>query len=130
MPRRRKTKIGRPVRWTADVAFQLGLSLGRGRYWTQAAEAAGIGKSTLRDWARRGRAGDERFIALAKEMQACRERYPWWGGIQPFKPVFTDGNRPATNQQPASVFDTVFREASASETFADFSADPHEKGEP
>jgi hypothetical protein len=84
MARRRKPrpKGGRPSDWLkSDVAFALGLALGRNRCWTAAAKEAGVRKSTLYRWYRLRESGDARFAPLVARMKAVREHHPWWPPI-------------------------------------------------
>jgi hypothetical protein len=71
-------KGGRPPKWTPEVAFALGVAFGRGRSWSEAAKEAGIGKSTLNRWFRRGMAGDDRFAPLVARMKAVRNPFSIW----------------------------------------------------
>ncbi|MGO9466538.1 MAG: hypothetical protein ACLQVF_20545 [Isosphaeraceae bacterium] len=79
-PRRKRSKNrgGRPLGWSPEVAFRLGLALGRGRSWTDVAKAAGVGKSTLYRWYRLGESGDARFVPLATALKAARESDAFW----------------------------------------------------
>ena len=74
-----QNKGGRPAKWNTDTAFALGLAL-QGRFTTpaQAARKAGIGKSTLFSWLRRGK-------------QAISGSPPWWREWQPSKRIGRSG---------------------------------------
>jgi hypothetical protein len=79
MKRKPKNRGGRPCEWLKpEVAFALGLALGRNRCWTAAAKEAGVGKSTLYRWYRLGESGDARFAPLVARMKAIRERGSFW----------------------------------------------------
>jgi hypothetical protein len=70
MARKSKNRGGRRCGWLKpEVAFALGVALGRGRTWTVAAREAGVGKSTLYRWYRLGENGDARFAPLVARMK-------------------------------------------------------------
>jgi hypothetical protein len=57
---------GRPVRLTIDIAFRLGVSLGREQSSVaDAARFSGVSTATLYRWLALGRAGDPRYAVLA-----------------------------------------------------------------
>ena len=71
MPRRKpKNRGGRPCRYTPFVVATLMGALARGESIEEAAEAAGIGTTTLYRWLAASRAGDTRFAALADAVDA------------------------------------------------------------
>jgi hypothetical protein len=66
MPRRKpKNRGGRPCRYTPFVVTSLMAALARGETLEKAADAAGIGTTTLYRWLALSRAGDARFAKLA-----------------------------------------------------------------
>jgi hypothetical protein len=66
MPRRKpKNRGGRPCRYTPFVVTTLMAALTRGESLEKAADAAGIGTTTLYRWLALSRAGDARYARLA-----------------------------------------------------------------
>ena len=71
MPRRKpRNKGGRPCRYTPSVVTTLMAALARGVSLEEAADAAGIGTTTLYRWMALSRAGDARFASLADAVDA------------------------------------------------------------
>jgi hypothetical protein len=71
MPRRKpKNRGGRPCRYTPLVVTTLMAALARGESLEKAADAAGIGATTLYRWLALSRAGDARSARLAEAVDA------------------------------------------------------------
>jgi hypothetical protein len=74
MPRRKpRNRGGRPCRYTPFVITSVMATLARGGSLEKAADAAGIGTTTLYRWLALSRAGDARFAALADAVEGVRE---------------------------------------------------------
>ncbi len=56
--------MGRPSKLTPVVAARILEAVELGATWERAADAAGVGASTLRDWRQRGEAGEKPFAAF------------------------------------------------------------------
>ena len=56
--------MGRPLKLTPEVEARLVEAVELGATWERAADAAGVGASTLRDWRQRGEAGEKPFAAF------------------------------------------------------------------
>jgi hypothetical protein len=73
MPRRKpKNRGGRPCRYTPFVVTTIVAALARGESLEKAADAAGIGVTTLYRWLALSRAGDARFARLADAVDGVR----------------------------------------------------------
>jgi hypothetical protein len=71
MPRSKpKNQGGRPCRYTPFVVSSLMAALARGKSLEEAADAAGIGTTTLYRWLTLSRVGDARFATLADAVGA------------------------------------------------------------
>jgi hypothetical protein len=72
-PRRKpRKKRSRPCRYTPFVVTSLMAALARGESLEEAADAAGIGATTLYRWLALSRAGDARFARLADAVEGAR----------------------------------------------------------
>ena len=56
--------MGRPSKLTPEVEARIAEAVELGATWERAADAAGVGASTLRDWRQRGEAGEVPFVAF------------------------------------------------------------------
>ena len=56
--------MGRPSKLTPEVEARIVEAVELGATWERAADAAGVGASTLRDWRQRGEAGEVPFVAF------------------------------------------------------------------
>lgn len=56
--------MARPSKLTSEVEARIVEAVELGATWERAADAAGIGASTLREWRQRGEAGEEPFSAF------------------------------------------------------------------
>jgi hypothetical protein len=71
MPRKRpRNPGGRPTKYTAARVLRLVSAIGAGKSRAEAAEAAGIGDTTLERWLTKGRSGHPDFAPL---VQAVRQ---------------------------------------------------------
>lgn len=67
-----KDRGGRPSKFTPQTALAIVADISEGRTRDNAAEAAGVGASTLYRWLQRGRAGDPRYADLARAIQGAQ----------------------------------------------------------
>ncbi len=56
--------MGRPSKLTPGVEARIAEAVELGATWERAADAAGVGASTLREWRQRGEAGEAPFAAF------------------------------------------------------------------
>ena len=72
----KKSKRGRPSKFNADVVDKLvyAITIGAPRSW--AAEALDIGESTVREWLRRGKNGEEGFAEFYEQMKLAQFSAP------------------------------------------------------
>ena len=56
--------MGRPSKLTPGTTARIAEAVELGATWERAADAAGVGASTLRDWRQRGEAGEVPFVAF------------------------------------------------------------------
>ena len=56
--------MGRPLKLTPETQARIVEAVELGATWERAADAAGVGASTLRDWRQRGEAGEKPFAAF------------------------------------------------------------------
>ena len=66
--------MGRPSKLTPAVAARIAEAVELGATWERAADAAGVGASTLRDWRQRGEAGEvpySAFLASVKRAESA-----------------------------------------------------------
>ena len=56
--------MGRPSKLTPGTTARILEAVELGATWERAADAAGVGASTLRDWRQRGEAGEVPFVAF------------------------------------------------------------------
>ena len=61
----------RPTKLSQDTIDRLADAIRLGATWERAADVAGISVATLRDWRRRGEAGDRQFAALLAALKAA-----------------------------------------------------------
>lgn len=63
--------MGRPSSLTAEVKNAIIASVGAGNYRETAAAAAGVHRTTLRNWEKRGETGEEPYAAFVTDLQAA-----------------------------------------------------------
>lgn len=63
--------MSRPTKLDDLVEKRICDALSRGHSWASAARAAGVDESTVHEWRRRGRAGEERYAAFAQRVDAA-----------------------------------------------------------
>ena len=61
--------MGRPSKLTPEVEARIAEAVELGATWERAADAAGVGASTLRDWRQRGEAGEVPFAAFLASLK-------------------------------------------------------------
>lgn len=70
---RRRRRVGRPSKLTADTERTITAALAEGATAKDAAELAGVDEATLYRWLARGAAGERRFAVFAQRVEAARE---------------------------------------------------------
>lgn len=60
---------GRPTKYNAALVDRVAASIELGMTWARAAEASGVGLSTLHEWRQRGEAGEALFVDLVERLK-------------------------------------------------------------
>ena len=60
---------GRPFKLNAELVDRVAASIELGMTWARAAEASGVGLSTLHEWRARGEAGEALFVDLVERLK-------------------------------------------------------------
>lgn len=68
----RKSVGGRPTKYSPHLHRRIVLALRQGAYVETAAAAAGINKTTLYDWLKRGARGEEPFATFSADIEAAQ----------------------------------------------------------